>query len=99
LYRLLLQMGVVVQYGGGVPVVKIARLAGTCGIGDGVVVGIRCSLLAAFSPSLVPSLSRSLVLTRLCASVLCSRSVCEAAFCGYGEGWGCGAAVVSWGYH
>ena len=29
LYRLLLQMSVVVQYGGGMPVVKIARLAGT----------------------------------------------------------------------
>ena len=29
LYRLLLQMSVVVQYGGGMPVIKIARLAGT----------------------------------------------------------------------
>lgn len=38
LYRLLLQMSVVVQYGGGMPVVKIARLAGTS-CGDWVVSG------------------------------------------------------------
>ena len=101
LYRLLLQMGVVVQYGGGVPVVKIARLAGTCSVG----VGWRCRdalgaargvLSLSFSRSLVLSFSRSH--SAVCIR-LCFRSVCEAAFCGYGEGWGCGAAVVSWGYH
>ena len=88
LYRLLLQMSVVVQYGGGMPVVKIARLAGTSEDAELLLVmGVAGCRLGEAGGARISSLaggSRSNIHLR--AARLDNRSICQAALGGFGDG-------------